>query len=233
MYTTYPQIEESWKIILKKEFQKEYFAELKTFLTIEKKMYSIYPKEQDTFSAFNLCSFNSTKVVIIGQDPYHGPGQAHGLAFSVPKGIKPPPSLKNIFKELHADLNFEIPHHGNLTTWAQQGVLLLYATLTVRAEKAASHQKKGWEKFTNRVIKEISSKKEGVVFLLWGKAAQEKNDLIDRTKHHVLTAPHPSPFSAHSGFFGCKHFSKTNEILIKNNQLPIDWKLCSEPLTLF
>ena len=142
MYTTHPQIEESWKIILKKEFQKEYFAELKTFLTIEKKMYSIYPKEQDTFSAFNLCSFNSTKVVIIGQDPYHGPGQAHGLAFSVPKGIKPPPSLKNIFKELHADLNFEIPHHGDLTPWAKQGVLLLNATLTVQAEKAASHQKK-------------------------------------------------------------------------------------------
>ena len=139
----------------------------------------------------------------------------------------------NIFKELHADLNFEIPHHGNLTAWAKQGVLLLNATLTVRAEKAASHQKKGWEQFTNRVIKEISDKKERIVFLLWGKSAQEKTVLIDSTKNHVLTAPHPSPFSAHSGFFGCKHFSKTNKILIKNNQLPIDWKLCSDPLTLF
>ena len=220
-----PQIEESWKIVLKDELQKEYFAELKTFLTAEKKIYSIYPKGGDTFSAFNLCSFNSTKVVVIGQDPYHGSGQAHGLSFSVPKGIKPPPSLKNIFKELHTDLNFEIPNHGDLTSWAQQGVLLLNATLTVRAKQAASHQKKGWEQFTNRVIKEISDKKEGVVFLLWGRFAQDKEVLIDSTRHHILTAPHPSPFSAHSGFFGCKHFSKTNYLLSQQNQDSINWQI--------
>ena len=225
MQAIQPQIEESWKIILKDEFQKEYFAELKTFLTAEKKIYSIYPKGGDTFSAFNLCSFNSTKVVVIGQDPYHGSGQAHGLSFSVPKGIKPPPSLKNIFKELHTDLNFEIPNHGDLTAWAQQGVLLLNATLTVRAKQAASHQKKGWEQFTNRVIKEISDKKEGIVFLLWGRFAQDKEVLIDSTKHHILTAPHPSPFSAHSGFFGCKHFSKTNYLLLQQNQNPINWQI--------
>jgi len=218
------QIEKSWRIILKDEFQKEYFSELQAFLTAEKK-YSIYPKARDTFSAFNLCSFNSTKVVIIGQDPYHGSGQAHGLSFSVPKGIKLPPSLKNIFKELHTDLNFEIPNYGDLTTWAQQGVLLLNATLTVRAKQAASHQKKGWEQFTNRVIKEISDKKEGVVFLLWGRFAQDKKVLIDSTKHHILTAPHPSPFSAHSGFFGCKHFSKTNHLLSQQNKAPINWQI--------
>ena len=225
MQDIHPQIGESWKIILKNEFQKEYFAELKTFLTAEKKIYSIYPKGGDTFSAFNLCSFNSTKVVVIGQDPYHGSGQAHGLSFSVPKGIKPPPSLKNIFKELHADLNFEIPNHGDLTSWAQQGVLLLNATLTVRAKQAASHQKKGWEQLTNRVIKEISDKKEGVIFLLWGRFAQDKEVLIDSTRHHILTAPHPSPFSAHSGFFGCKHFSKTNYLLSQQNQEPINWQI--------
>jgi uracil-DNA glycosylase len=225
MQAIQPQIEESWKIILKDEFQKEYFAELKTFLTAEKKIYSIYPKGGDTFSAFNLCSFNSTKVVVIGQDPYHGSGQAHGLSFSVPIGIKPPPSLKNIFKELHTDLNFEIPNHGDLTAWAQQGVLLLNATLTVRAKQAASHQKKGWEQFTNRVIKEISDKKEGVVFLLWGRFAQDKEVLIDSTRHHILTAPHPSPFSAHSGFFGCKHFSKTNYLLSQQNQDSINWQI--------
>ena len=225
MQAIQPQIEESWKIILKDEFQKEYFAELKTFLTAEKKIYSIYPKGGDTFSAFNLCSFDSTKVVVIGQDPYHGSGQAHGLSFSVPKGIKPPPSLKNIFKELHTDLNFEIPNHGDLTSWAQQGVLLLNATLTVRAKQAASHQKKGWEQFTSRVIKEISDKKEGVVFLLWGRFAQDKEVLIDSTKHHILTAPHPSPFSAHSGFFGCKHFSETNYLLSQQNQDPINWQI--------
>ena len=219
------QIEESWRVILKDEFQKGYFTELKTFLTAEKKIHSIFPKAADTFSAFNLCAFNSTKVVVIGQDPYHGPGQAQGLSFSVPKGMKLPPSLKNIFKELHADLNFEIPTHGDLTSWAQQGVLLLNASLTVRAKQAATHQKKGWEQFTNRVIKEISDKKEGVVFLLWGKFAKEKEVLIDSTKHHILTAPHPSPFSAHSGFFGCKHFSKTNYLLLQQNQDPINWQI--------
>ena len=225
MQTIQPQIEESWKVILKEEFQKGYFAELKAFLLAEKRSHTVYPKAGDIFSAFNLCSFDSTKIVVIGQDPYHGPEQAHGLCFSVPKGIKPPPSLKNIFKELHADLNFEIPNHGDLASWAQQGVLLLNATLTVRAKQAASHQKKGWEQFTNRVIKEVSDKKKGVVFLLWGRLAQDKKILIDGTKHHILTAPHPSPFSAHSGFFGCKHFSKTNSLLSQQNQSPINWQI--------
>ena len=225
MQTIQPQIEESWRIILKEEFQKEYFSKLKSFLTLEKKLHPIYPKEKDIFSAFNLCSFEKTKVVVLGQDPYHGPKQAHGLSFSVPRGIKPPPSLKNIFKELYADLNFEIPNHGDLTLWTQQGVLLLNSTLTVRAKQAASHQKKGWEQFTNRVIKEISDRKEGVVFLLWGKSAQDKKVLIDSAKHHILIAPHPSPFSAHSGFFGCKHFSKTNSLLSQQNQKSINWQI--------
>ena len=220
-----PQIEESWKAVLSDEFNKDYFLKLKQFLLDEKKRPAIYPNGKDIFNAFNYTPFAKVKVVILGQDPYHGNGQAHGLSFSVPKGIKPPPSLKNIFKELHGDLNFEIPNHGDLTTWAQQGVLLLNATLTVRAKQAASHQKKGWEQFTNRVIKEISDKKEGVVFLLWGRFAQDKKVLIDSTRHHILTAPHPSPFSAHSGFFGCKHFSKTNYLLSQQNQDSINWQI--------
>jgi len=220
-----PQIEESWKAVLSDEFNKDYFLKLKQFLLDEKKRPSIYPNGKDIFNAFNYTPFAKVKVVILGQDPYHGNGQAHGLSFSVPKGIKSPPSLKNIFKELHGDLNFEIPNHGDLTTWAQQGVLLLNATLTVRAKQAASHQKKGWEQFTNRVIKEISDKKEGVVFLLWGRFAQDKEVLIDSTRHHILTAPHPSPFSAHSGFFGCKHFSKTNYLLSQQNQDSINWQI--------
>ena len=220
-----PQIEESWKAVLSDEFNKDYFLKLKQFLLDEKKRPAIYPNGKDIFNAFNYTPFAKVKVVILGQDPYHGNGQAHGLSFSVPKGIKSPPSLKNIFKELHGDLNFEIPNHGDLTTWAQQGVLLLNATLTVRAKQAASHQKKGWEQFTNRVIKEISDKKEGVVFLLWGRFAQDKEVLIDSTKHHILTAPHPSPFSAHSGFFGCKHFSKTNYLLSQQNKNPINWQI--------
>jgi len=220
-----PQIEESWKAVLSDEFNKDYFLKLKQFLLDEKKRHAIYPNGEDIFNAFNYTPFAKVKVVILGQDPYHGNGQAHGLSFSVPKGIKPPPSLKNIFKELHADLNFEIPNHGDLTTWAQQGILLLNATLTVRLKQAASHQKKGWEQFTNRVIKEISDKKEGVVFLLWGRFAQDKEVLIDSTRHHILTAPHPSPFSAHSGFFGCKHFSKTNYLLSQQNQDSINWQI--------
>jgi len=220
-----PQIEESWKAVLSDELNNDYFLKLKQFLLDEKKRHAIYPNEKDIFNAFNYTPFAKVKVVIIGQDPYHGSGQAHGLSFSVPKGIKPPPSLKNIFKELHTDLNFEIPNHGDLTPWGQQGVLLLNATLTVRAKQAASHQKKGWEQFTNRVIKEISDKKEGVVFLLWGRFAQDKEVLIDSTKHHILTAPHPSPFSAYSGFFGCKHFSKTNYLLSQQNQDPISWQI--------
>ena len=219
------QIEESWEAALSDEFNKDYFLKLKQFFLDEKKRHSIYPNGEDIFNAFNYTPFAKVKVVILGQDPYHGNGQAHGLSFSVPKGIKLPPSLKNIFKELHTDLNFEIPNYGDLTPWAGQGVLLLNATLTVRAKQAASHQKKGWEKFTNRVIKEISDEKKGIVFLLWGKFAQDKEVLIDSTKHHILTAPHPSPFSAHSGFFGCKHFSKTNYLLLQQNQDPITWQI--------
>ena len=220
-----PQIEKSWKAILKDEFQKKYFLELKSFLVDEKRTHTIYPRGKDIFSAFNLCPFNIIKVVIVGQDPYHGVGQAHGLSFSVPDGVQVPPSLKNIFKELYTDLNYDIPDHGNLSSWAKQGVLLLNATLTVRSQQAGSHQKKGWEQFTNRVIKEISEKKKGIIFLLWGRSAQEKITLINTKKHHVLEAPHPSPFSAHSGFFGSSHFSKTNMILLEENRKIINWKI--------
>ena len=225
MQSIRPQIEESWKIILKDEFQKEYFSTLKLFLIEEKKTHIIYPQSDAIFNAFNLCPFNALKVVIIGQDPYHGEGQAHGLSFSVPEGIKPPPSLKNIFKELNTDVNFKIPTHGNLSRWAEQGVLLLNATLTVRKKQAGSHQKKGWEKFTDSVIQKVSEEKEGIVFLLWGRFAQDKAKLIDENKHHILTAPHPSPFSAYSGFFGCKHFSKTNNLLKKQSMQSINWQI--------
>ena len=218
------QIRTDWKIILQEEFQKEYFSSLKDFLIEEKKTYVVYPKLEDIFSAFNKCSFDATKVVIIGQDPYHGPEQAHGLSFSVPEGVRVPPSLRNIFKELHADVSFKIPSHGSLIPWAKQGVLLLNSTLTVREKKASSHQNKGWEQFTNSVIRKISKRKEKIIFLLWGKSAKEKTTFIDETKHHILTAPHPSPLSAHSGFFGCKHFSKTNYLLSLQNQNPINWQ---------
>jgi len=225
MQSIRPQIDESWKIILKDEFQKEYFSTLKLFLIEEKKTHIIYPQSDAIFNAFNLCPFNALKVVIIGQDPYHGEGQAHGLSFSVPEGIKPPPSLKNIFKELNTDVNFKIPTHGNLSRWAEQGVLLLNATLTVRKKQAGSHQKRGWENYTDSVIQKVSEEKEGIVFLLWGRFAQEKAKLIDENKHHILTAPHPSPFSAYSGFFGCKHFSKTNNLLKKQSTQPINWQI--------
>ncbi|MEK7150370.1 MAG: uracil-DNA glycosylase, partial [Patescibacteria group bacterium] len=176
------------------------------------------------FNAFNLAPFDKVKVVILGQDPYHGKGQAHGLSFSVPDRINPPPSLVNIFKEIESDLNVKIQKtNGNLENWAKQGVLLLNAILTVRANNPASHRNLGWEKLTNAVIKALSNKREHIVFLLWGKFAQEKENLIDASKHLILKAPHPSPFSANSGFFGCKHFSKTNDYLIKTGQTPIDW----------
>ena len=220
-----PDIDQSWKMVLLEEFNKVYFIKLKQFLLDEKKHHSIYPKGKDIFNAFNYTSFDRVKVVILGQDPYHGMGQAHGLSFSVPDGVKQPPSLKNIFKELSSDLDLPLAETGNLSPWAKQGVLLLNATLSVRVKQAGSHQKIGWEEFTNRVIQEISKKKEGVVFLLWGRFAQEKAQLIDENKHHILKAPHPSPFSAYSGFFGCKHFSKTNAILKKQGLGPIDWKI--------
>ncbi len=220
-----PRIEASWKAILLDEFNKDYFKELKQFLLQEKQQHFIYPSGKEIFNAFNCTPFDKVKVVILGQDPYHGKGQAHGLSFSVPFGIKPPPSLKNIFKELKADLDIPIAESGNLTSWAKQGVLLLNATLTVRAKQAGSHQNKGWENFTDAVISSLSENKEALIFLLWGRFAQNKASLIDSKKHHILSAAHPSPFSAYNGFFGCKHFSKTNKILNKNGLETIDWKL--------
>ena len=221
-----PQIEESWKIHMIDEFQKPYFSELKNFLLAEKKSgFTIYPPGQKIFSAFNHAPFEKVKVVIIGQDPYHGKGQANGLCFSVSTGIEPPPSLINIFKELQTDLGIPIPNHGNLEKWADQGVLLLNASLTVRANSANSHSGKGWENFTNAAIIRLLEEKSGIVFLLWGKYAQAKEILIDASKHHILKAAHPSPFSAFSGFFGCKHFSKANEILKEQGLESIDWSL--------
>ncbi len=218
-----PLIHPSWKEILKEEFSKEYFKELKIFLQHEKKEHIVYPSGKNIFEAYNLTPFDQVKVVIIGQDPYHGEGQAHGLCFSVKKGIQVPPSLKNIYKELESDLGILTPKHGDLTSWAKQGVFLLNAILTVRANQPASHQNKGWEKFTDATIQKISELKNEVVFLLWGKFAQSKQVFIDSNKHHILTAAHPSPFSAHHGFLGCKHFSTTNKILMQHNSSPINW----------
>ena len=220
-----PNIEQSWKVVLLEEFNKDYFIKLKQFLLDEKKHHSILPKGKDIFNAFHYTPFDRVKVVILGQDPYHGIGQAHGLSFSVPNGVKQPPSLKNIFKEIASDLNLPLPETGNLSPWAKQGVLLLNTTLSVRVKQAGSHQKKGWEEFTDSVIQNISQKKEGVIFLLWGRFAQDKAELIDKNKHHILTAPHPSPFSVYRGFFGCKHFSKTNALLAKQGLTEINWKI--------
>jgi len=219
------QIETGWKEALEEEFTAPYFSELKEFLITEKQKYTVYPPGKLIFNAFDHTPFEKVRVVIIGQDPYHGPEQAHGLCFSVPHGIAPPPSLVNIFKELKNDLGIEIPKHGNLEKWANQGVLLLNATLTVRANQAASHQKKGWETFTDSVIKKISDQKTGIVFLLWGKYAQAKENLINTQKNYILKAAHPSPLSVYNGFSGCKHFSKTNEILQRHGFPVIDWSL--------
>ncbi len=220
------KIEASWKEILKSEFNKTYFQQIPQHLKIEKKQGKIiYPPGSLIFNAFNSTPFDKIKVVILGQDPYHGPGQAHGLCFSVPNGIAPPPSLVNIFKELHEDIGINLPDHGNLTHWAEQGVFLLNASLTVRAGEPMSHSKIGWAEFTDTVIKKIAELKKNVVFLLWGKFAQEKRVLIDDSKHLILKAPHPSPLSAHAGFFGCRHFSKTNEYLMHNGIDPVDWGL--------
>lgn len=220
-----PVIHESWKEVLSDEFNKPYFLELKKFLVEEKAKHVVYPPGNLIFNAFNKTPFDQVKVVLLGQDPYHGPGQAHGLCFSVPKGIAPPPSLVNIFQEIHNDVGLPVPDHGNLEAWASQGVLLLNATLTVQANKPLSHQNKGWEIFTDRVIQVLSEKKKGLVFLLWGRNAKAKEAFIDGSKHFILKAAHPSPYSADSGFFGCRHFSKTNEILQKQSLTPIDWKL--------
>jgi len=220
------KIEDTWKETLKQEFTKPYFLQIATHLKAEKVSgKTIYPPGSLIFNAFNTTHFDNVKVVVLGQDPYHGQGQAHGLSFSVPKGIPPPPSLINIFKELQNDIGLSIPNHGNLTHWAEQGVMLLNASLTVRANEPMSHAGIGWAEFTNAVIEKISAQKEHVVFLLWGKFAQEKISLVDETKHLVLKAAHPSPFSADKGFFGCKHFSKTNAWLMSKGIDPIDWKL--------
>lgn len=220
-----PSIEEGWKMVLADQFKQTYFQDLKQFLVEEKKKNVVYPPGPLIFSAFNHTHFDKVKVVIIGQDPYHGPGQANGLCFSVSDGIKQPPSLVNIFKEIHNDLGLPFPKSGNLEPWADQGVLLLNATLTVRANQAGSHQGKGWENFTDAVIKTLSDQKSGLVFLLWGRFAQAKEVLIDGSKHHILKAAHPSPFSAYNGFMGCKHFSKTNELLKQQGQEEINWAI--------
>ena len=220
------QIEESWKEALRDEFDKVYFQHIITFLKAEKASGKIiYPPGPLFFNAFKKTPLENLKVVILGQDPYHNKGQAHGLSFSVPDGITKPPSLVNIFKELKNDLGIPIPENGNLEKWATQGVLLLNASLSVRQNEPGSHSQTGWLQFTDSVIKRISEKKQGVIFLLWGKFAQEKQRLIDETKHYVMKAAHPSPFSADKGFFGCKHFSRTNELLMQQKKAPIDWKL--------
>jgi uracil-DNA glycosylase len=217
------KIATSWKSRLKDEFTKPYFKTLISFVKEEYAKHTVYPPGKEIFRAFDWCDFDEVKVVIIGQDPYHGPGQANGLCFSVHDGVRMPPSLVNIFKEIHSDLGKPIPSSGNLERWAKQGVLLLNATLTVRAATAGSHQNKGWETFTDAVIQKISDEKKHIVFLLWGSYAQKKGEIIDRKKHFVLLSPHPSPFSADRGFFGNKHFSKTNEYLKSQGLSEIDW----------
>jgi len=217
------KIEPGWKEVLKPEFEKPYFEKLAGYVKSEYQLHTVFPPGKEIFNAFNLCPFDQLKVVIIGQDPYHGPGQAHGLCFSVKVGVDFPPSLRNIFKEINADLGSPIPANGDLTRWANQGVLLLNATLTVRAHQAASHQKMGWEAFTDRVILLISEQKQHVVFLLWGAYAQQKRELIDDSKHLILASVHPSPLSASRGFFGNHHFSKTNQFLESRGLAPIQW----------
>ena len=220
-------LEPGWLSVLEGEFEKQYMKDLKLFLLREKEAgYTIFPKGADIFNAFNHTPFSKVKVVILGQDPYHGDGQAHGLSFSVKKGIKVPPSLKNMYKELETDIDgFKTPDHGELTQWADQGVLLLNATLTVRAHEPGSHQGRGWEAFTDQAISQLSAQKTGLVFLLWGKYAQNKSILIDEKKHTVLKSAHPSPFSAYNGFFDSKPFSKTNAVLTGRGEEPVNWQI--------
>ncbi len=219
------KIHASWKEHLQGEFSKPYFQSLVSFLKQEKlDNKTIYPPGSQIFNAFDHCPFENVKVVILGQDPYHQPGQAMGLSFSVPKGVPPPASLKNIYKELYSDLKIETPSHGDLTSWAHNGVFLLNAILTVEKSKPGSHQKSGWQEFTDAVIKLLSDKKEHLIFLLWGNFARGKKSLIDQNKHAVLEAPHPSPLAG-GAFFGCRHFSQANELLIKFNQKPVEWKI--------
>jgi uracil-DNA glycosylase len=218
-------LDSSWEFLLREEFQKDYYLNLKKFLALEVAIYQIYPSSDKVFDAFRLTPINNVKVVILGQDPYHGEGQAHGLSFSVPLGIKAPPSLRNIFKELSSDLGEGIPMCNCLERWAMEGVLLLNATLTVRAKSPGSHQKKGWEEFTDEVIRKLSSSTEGLVFILWGSYAQKKGLIIDKNKHLVLQSSHPSPFSAHRGFLGSKPFSQVNEYLKSKGKDEINWTI--------
>jgi uracil-DNA glycosylase len=208
---------------LKEEFEKPYFTRLADFVRQEYKTKAVYPAPKDIFAALESVPFDRVRVVVLGQDPYHGPGQAHGLCFSVPEGVPKPPSLQNVFKEIKSDLELPVPENGNLQHWADQGVLLLNATLTVVSGQAASHQGKGWEEFTDTIVKKLNDGRKELVFLLWGAYAQKKGAHIDRKKHLVLEAPHPSPLSAHNGFFGCRHFSKANAYLLERDQAPIQW----------
>jgi uracil-DNA glycosylase len=217
------KIEESWQKTLEAEFDEDYFKNLTEFVREEYKTKKVFPPPNRIFSAFDECPFDQVKVAILGQDPYHGDGQANGLSFSVNNGVRLPPSLQNIYKEIKSDIGKLSTESGNLERWAKQGVLLLNATLTVQANLAGSHQSKGWEMFTDSVVRILSEQKDNLVFILWGAYAKKKGEVIDRNKHLVLEAAHPSPFSANNGFFGCKHFSKTNEYLIKNNKEPIEW----------
>jgi uracil-DNA glycosylase len=217
-------LDPTWHKALEKEFKKSYWIELKNYLEAElKNGFTIYPKSSDIFKAFNLCPINKVKVVIVGQDPYHGPGQANGLSFSVPEGVKPPPSLANIYKELAEDIGKLIPKSGDLTPWADQGVLMLNAILTVRSHTPASHRNRGWEIFTDTVIQTINNNCDGVVFVLWGNYAKEKGKRIDTSRHFIINSPHPSPFSAYNGFFGSRPFSQANRLLISQKKEPINW----------
>ncbi|XP_067911652.1 uracil-DNA glycosylase-like [Heterodontus francisci] len=221
-----PGFGESWKKELLMEFSKPYFIKLMGFVALERKRWTVYPPPHQVFTWTEMCNIHDVKVVILGQDPYHGPNQAHGLCFSVKRPVPPPPSLENMYKELQSDIEgFEPPMHGDLTGWAKQGVLLLNAVLTVRAHQANSHKERGWEEFTDAVVSYLNNNLDGLVFMLWGAYAQRKGSVIDRKRHHVLQTVHPSPLSAHRGFFGCKHFSRTNELLKKSGKTPINWKL--------
>ncbi len=215
----------SWSQLIEEESAKPYFRELQSFLKTQRKNQEVFPPEKEVFSAFELTPFENVKVVVLGQDPYHGDGQAHGLSFSVKKGIKIPPSLANIYKELHADLGVKIPEHGNLEKWAKQGVLLLNTVMTVRKAEAGSHQGKGWEIFTDRVIEVLSTQKSGLVFILWGSPSQKKASKVNPEHHHLILSPHPSPLSSYRGFFGSKPFSRTNEFLKNSGQYPIEWSI--------
>ncbi len=219
------QLEPSWLEVLAEEFEQPYMAELRSFLAAEKQRHEVYPPGPEMFAAFEHTPFDAVRVVVLGQDPYHGPGQAHGLCFSVRRGVRTPPSLQNIFKELHASVGVPRPSHGELTHWAQQGVLLLNTVLSVRASQANSHRGRGWERFTDRAIEALASQREGLVFVLWGAAAGRKASMIDPSRHLILTSPHPSPLSAHRGFFGCGHFSAIARHLSERGESPIDWAL--------